>query len=102
MVREQIGGSSDYPEGQLKSVTAGGKALLVARVEGKLFAIDGRCSHMGFDLCKGRLEGHLVTCRLHGAQFDLRSGERVRNMSARSLAAYPVVEESETVFVDLP
>jgi nitrite reductase/ring-hydroxylating ferredoxin subunit len=102
MVREDIGGSSEFVEGQMRNVIANGRPLIVARVESKLYAMDGRCSHMGFDLCKGRLDGHLVSCKLHGAQFDIRTGERVRNLSARNMAAYPVVEENGRVLVELP
>jgi nitrite reductase/ring-hydroxylating ferredoxin subunit len=102
MASEQIGGSSEYPEGQLKSVSTGGRTLLVSRVEGKLFAMDGRCSHMGFDLSRGRMDEYLVTCKLHGAQFDIRTGERLRNMSAHDLTVYPVMEENGKVFVELP
>jgi 3-phenylpropionate/trans-cinnamate dioxygenase ferredoxin component len=83
-------------------VTANGRPLLVARVEGKLYAMDGKCSHRGYDRGKGRLDSYLVSCRLHGAQFDIRTGERVRNLSAHSMSAYPVVEEGERVFVELP
>lgn len=102
MTREYIGDSSEFGEGEMKSLIAGGKQLLVARVEGKLYAMDGRCSHMTSDLSKGRLEGHLVTCRLHGAQFDIRTGERVRNMAARSMNAYQVEEEDGKAYVELP
>jgi nitrite reductase/ring-hydroxylating ferredoxin subunit len=102
MSREPLGESGDFTEGEMKGLTAGGKYLLAVRVEGKVYAMDGRCSHMTSDLSKGRLEGFLVTCRLHGAQFDVRTGERVRNMSARSMTAYPVIEEEGKVFVDLP
>jgi 3-phenylpropionate/trans-cinnamate dioxygenase ferredoxin subunit len=102
MGREILGASSDFEEGMMKGVTVGGKNLVVARVEGKIYAMDGRCSHMGFDLAKGRMEGYTVTCRLHGATFDIRTGERIRNPSARSMASYPVTEEDGKVLVDLP
>ncbi len=101
MVREDIGGSSEFVEGRLKNVTAGGRPLVVARVEGELYAMDGKCSHMGFDLGKGRLDGHMVTCKLHGAQFDIRTGERVKNLSAHDMTVYSVVEEGGRAFVDL-
>ncbi|MGE5379310.1 MAG: Rieske (2Fe-2S) protein [Candidatus Saccharibacteria bacterium] len=102
MTREYVGESGDFAEGEMKGLTVGSKYLLVARVEGKLHAMDGRCSHMTSDLSKGMLEGHLITCRLHGAQFDIRTGERLRNMAARPMNAYSVEEEGGKVFVDLP
>lgn len=93
MGRESLGGSSDLPEGNVKGVNVGIKYLLGARVEGELYAIDGKCSHMVSDLARGRLDGHLVTCRLYGAQFNIRSGMRLQNMAASSLTAYKVTEE---------
>lgn len=56
---------------------------------------------MDYDLSKGRPEGYLVTCKLHGAQFDIRTGEKVRNPSARNIASYPVIEEDVKVFIEL-
>lgn len=97
-----MGGSSDIPEGNMKGVNVGIKYLLGARVEGELYAIDGKCSHMGSDLARGRLDGHLVACRPHGARFDLRSGMRLQNMAASSLSAYKVTEEDGQAFVEIP
>jgi nitrite reductase/ring-hydroxylating ferredoxin subunit len=102
MTREYVGESGDFAEGEMKGLTTGGKYLLIARVEGKLYAMDGRCSHMTSDLTKGKLEGFLITCRLHGAQFDVRTGERIRNMAARSMGAYKIEEEGGKAFVVLP
>ena len=101
MAHELLGDSSEFPEGQMKGTTVGGKSLLVARVEGKLYAMDGRCSHMSMDLSKGRIEGPLVTCKLHGAQFDIRTGEVVRNMAAKPMKSYQVVEEGGRAFVEI-
>lgn len=101
MTRTVVGNDADFPEGVLRSIEIEGRSLLIARVDGKLNAMDGRCSHMGYDLSKGRAEGPLVTCRLHGAQFDMRTGEVLRNMSAKPLRTYPVTEENGQVFVDL-
>ncbi len=101
LTKVEIGSDSEFGEGQMKAVSAGGRPLIVARVDGTLYAMDGRCSHMGFDLSKGRIEGPLVTCRLHGAQFDIRSGEVLRNMSAKKMNTYPVSVENGKVFVDV-
>lgn len=102
MVRSLLGPVGDFREGELRSVTAEGRPLVVAMVDGRLYAMDGRCSHMGFDLSRNRPDGHMVTCKLHGAQFDIRTGERVRNASAHDLKAYPVVVEEGAAYVELP
>ncbi len=56
---------------------------------------------MGQDLAQGTREGHIVRCRLHGAEFDIRTGEVLRNMQARKLNTYPVTVEGEEVFIEL-
>jgi nitrite reductase/ring-hydroxylating ferredoxin subunit len=42
--------------------------------EGRAWAIEDRCPHMGFPLHQGTVEAGLLTCHWHHAQFDLESG----------------------------
>ena len=69
--------TADLPEGTMRGVEVGGEGVLVANVDGIFYAIARKCPHMGFDLSKGTLEGARVTCRMHGASFDLATGEAV-------------------------
>src|ERR1700722_5760316 len=48
--------------------------LLLCWSEGRAFALDNRCPHMGFPLSKGSLETGVLTCHWHHAQFDVNSG----------------------------
>lgn len=69
-----IGSTSEVAEGSMKGFTAGGRRILVARLQGKFYALDGRCPHMSADLSRGRLEGSVLICPLHGSRFDVRDG----------------------------
>ena len=40
----------------------------------EILAIGNECPHQGGNLCDGWIEGEIVTCPLHGWEFDLRSG----------------------------
>ncbi len=40
----------------------------------EIFAIGNECPHQGGNLCDGWIEGEIVTCPLHGWEFDLRTG----------------------------
>src|SRR5258707_13802385 len=51
-----------------------GCPVLLCWSEGRAFALDNRCPHMGFPLSKGSLETGLLTCHWHHAQFDINSG----------------------------
>ena len=42
--------------------------------EGKVFAVDNRCPHMGFPLDRGSVKDGILTCHWHQARFDLASG----------------------------
>ena len=48
--------------------------LLVVYDEGKVFAFDNRCPHLGFPLHRGSGEDGILTCHWHHARFDLASG----------------------------
>lgn len=51
-----------------------GVDLLVGRIEGSYYAVENRCSHARSELHAGVRTGEVITCPLHGAKFDLRSG----------------------------
>jgi nitrite reductase/ring-hydroxylating ferredoxin subunit len=42
--------------------------------DGRPYAVDDRCPHMGFPLHRGSVENGLLTCHWHHARFDLSSG----------------------------
>jgi nitrite reductase/ring-hydroxylating ferredoxin subunit len=50
------------------------RPVLLCWSEGRAFALDNRCPHMGFPLSKGSLETGVLTCHWHHAQFDINSG----------------------------
>ena len=56
----------------------GGREILLARVGDNYYATDNRCPHMKGDLSRGKLEGTVITCPLHGSQFDISNGQVVR------------------------
>ena len=68
----------ELKSGTMKAVMAEGREILLARVGDKYYATDNRCPHMKGDLSQGKLEGTVVTCPLHGSQFDISNGRVVR------------------------
>jgi 3-phenylpropionate/trans-cinnamate dioxygenase ferredoxin subunit len=68
----------DLKSGTMKKVIAEGREILLARVGDKYYATDSRCPHMKGDLSQGKLEGTVVTCPVHGSQFDISNGQVVR------------------------
>lgn len=80
-------------EGEGLAVDLQGRAVFVCRSGGQLFAVDNRCTHAGSRLDGGRLKDGVVTCPLHGAKFDLASGQCVfKRLNYAPLQTYAVHE----------
>ena len=62
---EQEVKSGDIAEGGMATTKLGTKEVLLAKVAGKIYAIDNACGHSGYPLDKGKLDGYVVTCRWH-------------------------------------
>jgi nitrite reductase/ring-hydroxylating ferredoxin subunit len=99
----------DIAPGAIVPVEAAERKLLLARVGDTLYAAQRKCPHLGFNLCRGSLDGAAVVCPLHKAKFDLATGAIERDpkllflsMKAKNdLAVYPVRIEGEDVLVGI-
>jgi 3-phenylpropionate/trans-cinnamate dioxygenase ferredoxin subunit len=74
----EVAKTEELKSGTMKKVVAEGREILLARVGDKYYATDNRCPHMNGDLSHGKLEGTVVTCPVHGSQFDISNGQVVR------------------------
>ncbi len=92
---------SDISPGTCRHVDAGGRAVAVFNVDGTVYALGGTCTHRGGPLGEGELDGTIVTCPWHGAQFDVTTGQVVGPPAGQSVTAYKVVVQGEDINVDL-
>lgn len=67
----------DLKENAMVCVQAGEIPVLVARKNGKIFAIANTCSHLGGPLCEGDLLDEGVRCPWHQSVFSLEDGSVV-------------------------
>ncbi|MGH2633754.1 MAG: Rieske (2Fe-2S) protein, partial [Tepidiformaceae bacterium] len=58
----------------VRVVSAGGRTIALFAHEGRIFAVDNRCPHMGFPLSRGTVSDGILTCHWHHAKFDLAGG----------------------------
>ena len=91
---------SDFPNNaSTPAKLPDGTPVLVHNFGGKFSVTSAKCSHYGFDLGKGvsALDPKLptVTCPLHDATFDVRSGRAVRGATVDGISVFPVVSVSE-------
>ena len=85
----------DIPSGQIRLVHVGGEEAAVYNADGTLYATQGVCTHRGGPLSEGDLAGQVVTCPLHGSQFDVTTGQVVQGPATESLTCYRVIVDSE-------
>ena len=76
--------------------------IAIANVNGHLFAIDELCTHEQCSLAEeGTLEGTVVTCGCHGAQFDVTTGQVLAPPAVEPLKVYPVLVEAGRIVVEV-
>ncbi|MBY7144393.1 non-heme iron oxygenase ferredoxin subunit [Virgibacillus sp. NKC19-3] len=73
--------------------------IVVGRAEGKVYAVDGICSHAYAELIDGELEGTCLTCPLHFACFDIRDGSVMEGPAEKPLRVYETIERDGSVWV---
>jgi nitrite reductase/ring-hydroxylating ferredoxin subunit len=84
----------------LKTVSLGGRTLVLWRYEGRVYALDNRCPHMGFPLDRGTLRDGLLSCHWHNARFDLRTGGTF-DPFADDVQVFPAEERDGAIWVNL-
>jgi nitrite reductase/ring-hydroxylating ferredoxin subunit len=67
--------TSEIAPGGMKAVELNGHEIIICNSDGNFYALDRRCGHMSAALDMGTLDGTIITCPLHFAQFDLTTGE---------------------------
>lgn len=75
--------------------------ILLARFEGEVYAVENLCSHAFARFDDARLVGARLRCPLHGADFDIRSGEALGRPARGPIRSFPVVVEQGRVIVDV-
>ena len=81
-------------------IAAGGHGIAVFAHEGRVYAVDNRCPHMGFPLSRGTVRDGLLTCHWHHARFDLEGGGTL-DPWADNVRTYRAVVEDGDVWLDL-
>lgn len=88
------------PDGSMAPVYPLGVSVVVARVDGTIYAVSGKCAHMACPLFTGMLDGFTLTCRCHDWRYDIRTG-RFIDAPELGLAVYSTKAEEGKLFIRL-
>ncbi|MGA9141753.1 MAG: Rieske 2Fe-2S domain-containing protein [Methanocella sp.] len=97
----KVAKASAVPAGAVIGYETGGKNVAIANVGGKFYAFEDKCPHMGARLSTGVLLGNVVMCKMHGEQFNLKTGKPVMMLTHEPLKLYPVKVEGEDILVEI-
>ena len=86
---------------RMRRLQLDGLDILLADVDGRLYAMDNRCPHEDASLYNGALKGHCVECPLHGSRFDLRTGEPQEPPADTPVQTYAVITRDDGIYLEL-
>ena len=90
---------SELVAGSPKLVMVDGTPVCVAIIDGDVYAIGDTCTHADASLSEGELDGSLIECWLHGAQFDMRTGAAVTPPATAPAKKFQVNIDGENVTI---
>jgi len=87
-------------EGKPVRLEKNGRSICVAKVNGEVFALDDTCSHADASLSEGEIIDGAIECWLHGAHFDLRTGEALTPPAVSPITRYEVKVDGDAITVE--
>jgi nitrite reductase/ring-hydroxylating ferredoxin subunit len=92
---------SDIPTGEAKAVKIeDARSIALFNVDGKIYATDNQCPHMGYPLTRGAVRHGILTCDWHGRSFDLEGGGCF-NYECNDLQTFPVDVRQDEIWIQL-
>ena len=91
---------TDLLPGKPVRIDKNGESICVTRVGEEIFAIGDTCSHSDASLAEGDVTDYKIECWLHGAEFDLRTGQALTPPAVAPVKTFSVSVDGDSVTVD--
>src|SRR5215468_9454269 len=92
--------ADELGDGECRTVKVGDKLVALFREDGRYYAIDDMCPHMGASLSGGYVENGIVTCPWHAWRFRLGDGAWADNPRIK-IGCYPVRVQGDDLQVQV-
>jgi nitrite reductase/ring-hydroxylating ferredoxin subunit len=86
----RVARAGDIPVGTGMYYDVDGVPIAIFHVDDHFYATADVCTHEEASLSEGELEGEIVECPLHGARFNVRTGEVKSLPAVVRLKTYPI------------
>ncbi|GGC05819.1 (2Fe-2S)-binding protein [Novosphingobium endophyticum] len=89
----------DLPAGDKLVVDVNGTSVILANTKDRIFAVRNLCSHAYETLECGRVRNGWIACPVHGARFDLETGNPINPPATMPIETYEVRIAGDTIEV---
>ncbi len=97
----KIAASDELSPGEIKQFTVEDRPVALCNVAGEFHAFEDICTHQFAHLSEGEFDGERVKCPLHGASFDVRTGDPKSLPAVKPVPKHEVKVEGGNVYVAL-
>jgi 3-phenylpropionate/trans-cinnamate dioxygenase ferredoxin subunit len=91
---------SSLTPGKPVRIEKDGESICVALIGDEVFAIGDTCSHSDASLAEGDITDFKIECWLHGAEFDLRTGQALTPPATAPVHKYSVSVDGDSVTIE--
>ncbi|MCX8191961.1 MAG: Rieske (2Fe-2S) protein [Nitrososphaerales archaeon] len=96
----KVAQAEEVPKNGMKLVKVNQLEVLLININGNFYAIDNRCPHMGYPLFFGRLDGRILRCGFHYADFDIESGKPLNGVTERPLQKIRLKRSNSALLIE--
>ncbi len=89
----------EIADGEIRQARVGDSSILLARYDGRLYALDDFCSHDGAALGDGDIVDGQIQCPRHGARFDLKTGAATQMPAVVGIETFDVKIDNGDIYV---
>jgi len=80
---------ADLANNRSLAVEVDGVRVLICNSRDRVFAVAEICSHAHESMATGRIKHGILCCPVHGARFDLETGEALNLPATEPIPTYP-------------
>ena len=91
----------DIEPNSMRRFDIDGLPIVLIRTKDSVYALEDRCSHEDFPLSDGFVSQNTVTCPMHGASFDVESGEPLSLPAYETVETFPVTIRQGNIEIDI-
>ena len=95
----RVASVDDIQDGGMVSAEIEDDKVIIAHLDGEFYAFNEECTHSGCGLSDGDLDGNIIQCPCHGAEFDIRTGEVISPPAVEPLKTYQVRIEGDDILI---